>query len=192
MEEEFGRQRTPTASVADRVQGKAAHEAPAKTTRTVRLEFKDNATGEHFDVVEDGDLSRSPATRSERSAACLTRAPGDHGLDFGVLGAYSYYPAIQTDASGNLIAVFSESSSSEYAGVWASGQGTSDGLHTFRNPVVLQSGQNSYTPFANRWGDYSGAALDPSNTAVVWVAGEYARIEGGSEWGTNITAVQIQ
>ncbi len=30
--------------------GQAARETPAKTTRTVPLEFKDNETGEHFDV----------------------------------------------------------------------------------------------------------------------------------------------
>lgn len=124
-----------------------------------------------------------------------TSAPGirkTQDFDFGAVGAYYYFAAIQTDASGNLIAVFSQSSSSQYAGVWASGQKTSDGANTFRTPVVLQPGQNSYKPFANRWGDYSGAALDPSNSAVVWVAGEYARIQGGSEWGTSISAVQIQ
>ncbi len=51
LEEEFGRRRTPTAGGVEREQGQAAHERPAKTTRTVPLEFKDEATGEHFDVV---------------------------------------------------------------------------------------------------------------------------------------------
>ncbi len=51
MEEEFGHPRTPMACGVDRVQGYVARETPAKTTRTVPLEFTDNATGEHFDVV---------------------------------------------------------------------------------------------------------------------------------------------
>ncbi len=54
VEEEFGRQRTPTASGVERdehEQGQAAGETPAKTTRTVPLEFKDKETGEYFDVV---------------------------------------------------------------------------------------------------------------------------------------------
>ncbi len=45
------------------MQGKAARETPAQTTRTVSLEFKDPATGEHFDVVQDGDLSRDPSEK---------------------------------------------------------------------------------------------------------------------------------
>ncbi len=40
----------------------------AKTTRTVPLEFKDTATGEHFDVVQDDDL-----------APDLSEKPGDEG-----------------------------------------------------------------------------------------------------------------
>ncbi len=51
MEEEFGRQRTPTTSGVEYEQSQAARQTPAKTTRTVPLEFKDEATGEHFDVV---------------------------------------------------------------------------------------------------------------------------------------------
>ncbi len=35
----------------EREQGQAASETPAKIRRTVPLDFKDTATGEHFDVV---------------------------------------------------------------------------------------------------------------------------------------------
>ena len=111
-------------------------------------------------------------------------------LDLGMFSRYFYYPAIQTDGSGNLIAVFSGSSAGEYASVYASGQKTTE-PNSFQAPVLTQAGENAYTPFANRWGDYSGAAIDPTNQAVVWVAGEYARIEGGSEWGTWIAPVQM-
>jgi hypothetical protein len=58
VQEEFPGLRPPTA--ADRAQAQAAHEAPAKITRTVPLEFKDNGTGEHFDVVQDDNLSPDP------------------------------------------------------------------------------------------------------------------------------------
>ena len=111
-------------------------------------------------------------------------------FDFGMFSRYFYYPAIQTDGSGNLIAVFSGSSAGEYASVYASGQKTTE-PNSFQAPVLIQAGENAYTPFANRWGDYSGAAIDPTNQAVVWVAGEYARIEGGSEWGTWMAPVQM-
>lgn len=112
-------------------------------------------------------------------------------FDFGQSGLYYYYPAIQIDGSGNLISVFSGSSTGLFAGVYASGQRPADGANSFQSPVLIKSGENSYTPFASRWGDYSGASIDPSSTGIVWVAGEYARIEGGSEWGTWITPVQM-
>ncbi len=112
-------------------------------------------------------------------------------FDFGQSGLYYYYPAIQIDGNGNLISVFSGSSAGLFAGVYASGQRPADGTNTFQNPVLIKDGENSYTPFANRWGDYSGAAIDPSDQTVVWVAGEYTRIEGGSEWGTWLAPVQM-
>jgi hypothetical protein len=87
---------------------------------------------------------------------------------------YFYYPAIQTDGSENLIAVFSGSSAGEYASVYPSGQKTTELQNTFQTPVLIKAGEDAYTPFANRWGDYSGAAIDSTNQAVVWVAGEYA------------------
>ncbi len=134
-----------------------------------------------------------------RTRACLRFIQFTNGtgvakvqdFDFGQPGQYYYYPAIQIDGVGNLISVFSGSSASLYAGVYASGQRPTDGTNTFQNPKQIKDGEHSYNPFASRWGDYSGASIDPSNQAIVWIAGEYARIEGGSEWGTWLAPVQI-
>jgi hypothetical protein len=112
-------------------------------------------------------------------------------FDFGQSGFYYYYPAIQIDGSGNLVSVFSGSSATTFAGVYSSAQKTTDGANTFQAPVLIKAGENAYTPFANRWGDYSGAARDPSDPTTVWVSGEYVRAEGGSEWGTWIAPVQV-
>ncbi|MBI3780832.1 MAG: hypothetical protein HY278_07240 [candidate division NC10 bacterium] len=112
-------------------------------------------------------------------------------FDFGQSGSYYYYPAVQIDGNGNLISVFSGSSASLWAGVYASGQRPADGPNTFQLPATIKFGENAYKPFANRWGDYSCASIDPSNSATIWVAGEYAHIEGGSEWGTWIAPLQM-
>src|SRR5262249_35051852 len=42
-------------------------------------------------------------------------------FDFGASGWYYYYPAIQVDADGNLLSVFSGSSASTFASVYAGG-----------------------------------------------------------------------
>ena len=111
-------------------------------------------------------------------------------FDFGKPGLYYYYPAIQMDGAGNLISVFSASSATMYAAVYASGQRAGAG-NSFQDPVLIKAGENSYTPSSSRWGDYSGASIDPSSPGTVWVAGEYARSEGGAEWGTWVAPVQM-
>src|SRR5207302_73456 len=62
------------------------------------------------------------------------------------------------------------------------------------SPVtVLKAGNGAYDSTAgtcgghNRWGDYSGAAADPTDPTDVWVAGEYALNNPNScTWGTAI------
>ena len=110
-------------------------------------------------------------------------------FDFGAVGTYYYYPAIQVDQNDNLIAVFSGSSGpaapagATYASVYASGQ-LAGSAFQFGTPVLIKSGESAY--LGNRWGDYSGAGID-SNDATVWVSGEYAF--GTNQWGTWIAEV---
>lgn len=112
-------------------------------------------------------------------------------LTFGEKGEYYYYPAIREDANGNLIAVLNRSSSSEYVSVYASGQ-LRGASNTFEMPVLVKSGEAAYTISPPRWGDYSGASVDPSNTSMVWIAGEYAQsLTGGDQWATWIAQVHF-
>ncbi len=59
-----GDRRTPSHSASSLVVGtETPRQLPresGKTTRTVPLEFKDTATGEQFDVVQDDDLTPDP------------------------------------------------------------------------------------------------------------------------------------
>jgi serine protease AprX len=54
---------------------------------------------------------------------------------------------------------------------------------------TIQAGQGLYT-CANRWGDYSGSALDPANPSNVWLAAEYAGASSTNcNWATFISQV---
>jgi hypothetical protein len=62
-----------------------------------------------------------------------------------------------------------------------------------RAPVTLKDGEGPYEKDSrdarNRWGDYSGAAVDPSDDLSLWTVQEYARIptgrgDAGGRWGT--------
>jgi hypothetical protein len=108
--------------------------------------------------------------------------------DIGFVGADLYFPAVTLDGSGDPYVVATLSSSSIFPSVIVYGESpTSGGFATVR----LWNGAGSYAcSFCgagnNRWGDYSGAAIDPSNPADVWVAGEYGTAPGGDNWGTAI------
>lgn len=114
-------------------------------------------------------------------------------FDFGEVNGNFYYAAIQIvpDTSfdcgvgDDVVAVFTESNAGDFASAVASGRkDMCDPLNTFRSPAIVRAGQAPY--FGGRWGDYSGAGLDPVAGAV-WVAGEFTLAD--SEWGTVISNV---
>jgi HYDIN/CFA65/VesB-like, Ig-like domain len=111
-------------------------------------------------------------------------------FDYGTPGTDYYYPAVAIDQSENLLSVFSRSSSSEYPSVYFASRLAGDPLDAMSYPVLIQSGKTDYTGPHHRWGDYSGASVDPSDGSMVWVGGEYATLASGANWGTWIAEVQ--
>ena len=82
-----------------------------------------------------------------------------------------------------------------------------DGTHTFRVRATdaagtlqaeasLKTGETTYTAFdavPRRWGDYTGAVLDPTGGCNVWYVGEYSKITNNANgrWGTWIGALKF-
>jgi hypothetical protein len=111
-------------------------------------------------------------------------------LDGGANGIDLYYPAVTLDSSANLFVAFTESSPNQFPTAAARDiRAASPG--TFDSQLVIAPGLASYT--GTRWGDYSGAAPDPSNPAAVWLTAEYqASATVGSDWGTATARAIIQ
>jgi FG-GAP-like repeat/CARDB/Divergent InlB B-repeat domain/FG-GAP repeat len=117
--------------------------------------------------------------------------PGPHvvqDLTYGAAGKYYFYPAVITDASGNLEVVFSRSSASDYADVRVTGRLLTDPPDTVQPSIQLHPGLTYNT--SGRWGDYFGAALDPSDPTKVWVVGEYAE-SSSIGWGTRVAQLKF-
>src|SRR2546427_958001 len=112
---------------------------------------------------------------------------GAQDFDIGFSGKYVFYPALRTDAGGNLVVVFGYSSSSEFPGVMVADRSGTDPPNTIGTPQVLRVGEAPETLACSgsvcRYGDYFGAARDPSDPGIVWVAGEYGTSSG---WATFI------
>jgi len=111
------------------------------------------------------------------------------GSTLGAPGADVYYPAIMLNSNDGVFIGFSFSNKdfSPGAGVFASPNGDlvfhGTGA-TFQSGTAVYNVKNS-SGFINRWGDYSGAAIDPSDPNVVWMAQEYS----AGDWATSIARI---
>jgi hypothetical protein len=110
----------------------------------------------------------------------------DQDFDYGDVGTYYYYPSVRSDSGGDMFSAFTGSSTSSYASAYAALQ-TYGSVNVLTNLSIFQAGDAPYTISPPRWGDYSGAGVDPDD-ASVWLGAEYATSIPflGSYWGTAI------
>ena len=128
--------------------------------------------------VPSGDSTERSCARLIEVATATTSVTVDGNLSY--VGASVYYPAVVPDANGNVFLAATYSSSAVYpeaVGLAVASGASSVSATAFRSGAGVYSG--------NRWGDYSGAALDPTDPTHVWLAAEYAPVSGG-DWGTAI------
>ncbi len=115
-------------------------------------------------------------------------------FDFGAKGKYYFYAALRTATfflrAGDLDVVFGYSSGGQFPGLRVTGRSAGAAINTLQTSVVLKSGSQPNT--GGRYGDYFGAALDPTNTNVVWVAGEYGLGQTSTaQWSTWIGFMDV-
>lgn len=158
--------------------------------------FRDGSPGSLWTSANDG--CTPPGDSAVRSCLRFINVSIDSSgtmsvaqdFDYADPGKYYYYPAIRTDSSGNLYAAFTGSSSGLYASAYAGVQSVGT-INALTNLSVTRPGDYPYTVSPPRWGDYSGAGVDPGG-ASVWLGAEYATQLSpfGSVWGTAIAQVQ--
>ena len=91
---------------------------------------------------------------------------------------------------------FSASAPTIFGGAFAAGRNIGDGAGAIGPTETIKAGEDAYyRTFGgprNRWGDYSGISVDPSNEKFFWVFNEYALMRsdtpdsfgGDGRWGT--------
>jgi lysophospholipase L1-like esterase len=99
---------------------------------------------------------------------------------------FYFFPSIAVNGSGDAGLGFSGSSPSEFAGAFYTVRGSGDPPGTTQPVATLQAGLSTYfKDFGsgrNRWGDYSGTSVDPSDDATFWTTQEYAASPANT-WG---------
>ena len=109
-------------------------------------------------------------------------------------GGHSYaFASLAVNARNDVLVGFSEFESDDFSDAGYAFRAGTDPPGTIRAPVTLKDGEGPYVKTEgsarNRWGDYSGAAVDPSDDLSLWTVQEYARIPIGrgddsGRWGT--------
>jgi hypothetical protein len=99
--------------------------------------------------------------------------------DLGAAGMDVYYPEATFDQNGDMIAVANTSTPSTLAAMIALTQaaGSASSVNftgQFASSSVVYTQPGGCVAGCARWGDYSGAAFDPSDPNGAWVAAEYS------------------
>jgi hypothetical protein len=97
---------------------------------------------------------------------------------------FSAFPSIAVNKFNDALIGFSRFSSNDYPGAAYAYRNCSDAPNTFRDQVQYQAGAGpyfkTYSGDRNRWGDYSGTWVDPSDDASIWTIQEYAKLFTGA------------
>jgi len=108
-----------------------------------------------------------------------------------------FYPAIAADDRNNVVIAFAQSGKSEFPSLYFTGRWSTDLRNTLRPSILLKAGTAAmdtadFNPFhtgQNRYGDYFGIALDPTDGSF-WVHGEY--VKSATEWGTWVSNIAVR
>ena len=129
---------------------------------------------------------------------------GNIGGESIATGCYTFFPSVAVNSSNDICIGFSASASTIYPGCYYTGRLSTHPAGTTITPDVVKAGVDYYyRAFGgtrNRWGDYSGASVDPSDDLTFYVFNEYALTRGtvipsfpteDGRWGTAFGIVPV-
>ncbi len=136
-------------------------------------------------AVKDGSYSGVSFVQVD-----VSNMTAEQDIVFGDGEHYHTYPAIAIDGSDNSFVTYSRSADDEYMGAYFSV--ISPGAIFTTEDKILTPGNDNYVVTyggsRNRWGDYSGAWVDPSNPDNVYFSTEF--VNAKNDWGVWIAGVR--
>lgn len=110
----------------------------------------------------------------------------------GAAGYWYIFPNLTVDKYQNIAINFSRSGTAEYCGAYYTTRLKND-MAGLSGSKVLQEGKGNYvvtfSGTRNRWGDYHGIFLDPSDETNIWMFTEY--VSAANIWGTWIGEIRM-
>ena len=103
-------------------------------------------------------------------------------------GTFTFFPSVAVNGNGEAKFGFSASAASIFAGAFVTGRQPADAPGSVQGSETVKAGEGPYKRFfggtRNRWGDYSGISVDPSNDKFFWVFNEFAATPGSPGVGS--------
>src|SRR5262249_35184127 len=96
--------------------------------------------------------------------------------------------SIAMDKVGNLALGYSVSSGSLHPGIRYTGRAPGDPSGVLAIETSILEGTGSQTGGLNRWGDYSGMTIDPTDDCTFWYTNQYLTKDGTNNWSTRIAS----
>ena len=105
-------------------------------------------------------------------------------------GLNRFMASIAMDAAGNIALGYSASSANDFPSIRYATRRPNDPLGTLGPERVLQAGHGSQNQ-SDRWGDYSGMAVDPVGGCQFWYTNEFYPVSSGHDWQTEVGAFTV-
>lgn len=106
---------------------------------------------------------------------------GDSTFDY-------YFPTITQNAAGSIGVVMARSNATTSPQIVVAGRLSTDSAGTMGTPTLVSSSAgNNYT--LNRWGDYLGIDVDPTDDYLFWGVGK--TVASNNNWTTDVSSFNI-
>ncbi len=171
--------------------------------RTQNAVWRNNALWTAFTVVPNSGADAGQVTAhwvkiNTGTLSSLSVADqGNIGGEDIATGTYTFFPSISVNSNGDAIIGFAASGPNIYPGAYYAGRYSSTPTGTVLASQVVRTGVDYYVRqfggTRNRWGDYSGSCVDPSNDLTFYIFNQYALTRGSiltayptedGRWGT--------
>ncbi|MFC1871147.1 hypothetical protein ACFLYF_01915 [Chloroflexota bacterium] len=132
--------------------------------------------------------------RLDTSAALTFDDQGNIGGEDIEDNTYTFFPSLAVNNNGDAAFGFCASAPTIYAGAYTTAHLANGPAGAVQAAETVRAGTDYYVRTfggpRNRWGDFTGAALDPTDDNVVWIFNQYAMARSIGEapddgrWGT--------
>ena len=153
-------------------------------------------------VLDTTNFGNSATPIAQQLILDATQGQGNVGGEAFGAETFTFFPSVAVDSSGNVGMCFNYSNASLFGSVGYTGRRVADPAGTMQPVSTLAAGIDSYyipdSQSRNRFGDYTGIALDPDTRSDMFIYGEYSGLRNAAQgfpngvWGTSWGAFSMR